>query len=173
MEDLLVLVDLEDHPIGLEGKWKVHQQGLLHRAFSVFLLQGNQMLIQKRAEHKYHSAGLWANTCCSHPRVGESLDLAVERRLLEETAIQCPVHPLFSFHYRAVFENGLIEYELDHVYVGQYSGTFQANPEEASQMKWITFEELESELTHHPEQFAPWFIIAAPQVMKYQKRLTH
>ncbi len=166
MEDQLVLVDLFDRECGTAGKLEVHQKGWLHRAFSVFLVNGKHMLIQKRAEHKYHSGGLWANTCCSHPRVDETLDSAVSRRLKEETGISCPVKEVFSFVYRAVFENHLIEYELDHVYVGNYKGDFQTNPEEASEMKWISFEQLAEELITNPEIFAPWFIIAAPQVMK-------
>ena len=166
MEDQLILVDLFDQECGTAGKLEVHQKGWLHRAFSVFLVNGKHMLIQKRAEHKYHSGGLWANTCCSHPRVDETLDSAVSRRLKEETGISCPVKEVFSFVYRAVFENHLIEYELDHVYVGNYKGDFQTNPEEASEMKWISFEQLAEELITKPEIFAPWFIIAAPQVMK-------
>lgn len=166
MEDQLILVDLFDRECGTAGKLEVHQKGWLHRAFSVFLVNGKHMLIQKRAEHKYHSGGLWANTCCSHPRVDETLDSAVSRRLKEETGISCPVKEVFSFVYRAVFENHLIEYELDHVYVGNYKGDFQTNPEEASEMKWISFEQLAEELITKPEIFAPWFIIAAPQVMK-------
>jgi isopentenyl-diphosphate delta-isomerase len=166
MEDQLILVNLYDQAIGTAGKQEVHREGWLHRAFSVFLVYKDQMLIQKRAEHKYHSGGLWANTCCSHPRLGESLDTAVLRRLEEETGISCPVTPYFSFVYRAVFPNNVIEYELDHVFVGEYYGSFQANPEEASELKWISFEQLLEELRARPEKFAPWFISAAPQVIK-------
>jgi len=166
MEDQLILVNLNDQAVGTAGKQEVHREGWLHRAFSVFLVHKDQMLIQKRAEHKYHSGGLWANTCCSHPRVGESLDTAVQRRLEEETGISCLVTPCFSFVYRAVFPNKIIEYEFDHVFVGEYCGSFQANPEEASELKWISFELLLEELRAHPEEFAPWFISAAPQVIK-------
>lgn len=166
MEDQLILVNLLDQAIGSAGKQEVHRAGWLHRAFSVFLVNEQQMLIQKRANHKYHSGGLWANTCCSHPRMGESLEAAVLRRLEEEANITCSVTAYFSFVYRAVFPNNVIEYELDHVFVGEYDGPFQANPEEAAEMKWINFEDLLEELRVRPEEFAPWFITAAPQVMK-------
>jgi isopentenyl-diphosphate delta-isomerase len=166
MEDQLILVNLYDQAVGSAGKQEVHREGWLHRAFSVFLVHESQMLIQKRAEHKYHSGGLWANTCCSHPRVGESLDAAVQRRLEEETGISCLVTPYFSFVYRAVFSNQITEYEFDHVFVGDFNGSFQANIEEASELKWISFEQLLEELRIYPEKFAPWFIIAAPQVIK-------
>jgi isopentenyl-diphosphate delta-isomerase len=166
MDDRLILVDLFDRECGYAEKLEVHQKGWLHRAFSVFLINGSQMLIQKRAEHKYHSGGLWANTCCSHPRFNERLDSAVSRRLKEETGISCPTKEVFSFVYRAVFENNLIEYEFDHVFVGNYNGSFQVNLEEVSEMKWISFEQLADELVTRPQIFAPWFIIAAPQVMK-------
>ena len=166
MDDRLILVDLFDRECGYAEKLEVHQKGWLHRAFSVFLINGSQMLIQKRAEHKYHSAGLWANTCCSHPRVDEELDSALRRRLTKKTGISCPTKEVFSFVYRTVFENSLVEYEFDHVFVGNYQGSFQANLEEASEMKWISFEQLADEMVTKPQIFAPWFIIAAPQVMK-------
>ncbi len=122
-EDCLILVNYRDEQIGQGYKLEVHKKGLLHRAFSVFLYDGNKLLIQKRASNKYHSAGLWANTCCSHPRVGEKLEMAVQRRLLEEVGVSCDVKHLNSFVYREVFDE-LSEYELDHIFVGEYKGGF-------------------------------------------------
>ena len=169
MEDKIVLVDIFDKPRGFAGKLEAHQKGLLHRAFSVFLFNGHSMLIQQRNKNKYHSGGLWANTCCSHPRQGEELAEAVNRRLFEEAGIECNVSEQFSFVYRAEFANGLTEYELDHVFVGEYNGVFQRDPEETEDMKWICLSQLISDLNDRPEIFAPWFIIAAPEVIKRYK----
>lgn len=119
-EDQLILVDLDDVPIGSAGKAEVHRRGLLHRAFSVFLTDGERMLLQRRSRGKYHSGGLWANACCSHPRAGESLEQAVPRRLKEELGISCPVEELFSFHYFSQYGPQLFEYELDHVFLGRW-----------------------------------------------------
>ena len=171
MSEQLILVDIFDNQIGSGEKMAVHRQGLLHRAFSVFLYNGSKMLIQQRAAHKYHSGGLWANTCCSHPRVGEELFEAVPRRLFEETGINCSAEEIFSFIYRTVFADGLIEYELDHVFVGEYDGEFSANPQEIQQLCFVEISELAERLTSHPQEFAPWFLIAAPAVMKKTGRI--
>ena len=121
-KDKLILVDILDRPVGTLDKLAVHQKGLLHRAFSVFLLDvpRRRMLLQKRAPGKYHSSGLWANTCCSHPRPEEDTLEAARRRLYEETGLRSELTELFTFIYRAEFDNGLSEYELDHVLVGNY-----------------------------------------------------
>ncbi len=162
----IVLVDIFDRQIGVGEKLEVHQKKLLHRAFSIFLYQDNKMLIQKRAEGKYHSAGLWANTCCSHPRDGEVLEIAVKRRLLEEAGIQCTVTELYTFIYMENFTDGLSEYELDHVFVGEYTGDFVPNPEECSEMKWVDMDELAKDLQENPLHYAAWFLTAAPEVIK-------
>lgn len=167
-EDCLILVNYLDEEIGRGYKMDVHRKGLLHRAFSVFLYDGNRLLIQKRAAGKYHSAGLWANTCCSHPRVGETLEEAIQRRLLEETGISCPVQPLTSFVYREVFD-GLSEYELDHVYIGEYAGGFVCNKEEAEEMKYVDMEELAQHMLLYPQQYAAWFLSAFPMVYRHLK----
>lgn len=166
MSEQLVLVDVFDNQIGSGEKLFVHQKGLLHRAFSVFLFNGSKMLIQQRALNKYHSGGLWANACCSHPRVDEELFEAVSRRLVEEIGVTCGVEELFSFVYRSVFADGLIEYELDHVFVGEYAGKFSVNPQEVEQLCFVETIALAERLTSHPEEFAPWFLIAAPSVIK-------
>ncbi len=146
----LILVDLDDREIGRGEKMDVHRKGLLHRAFSVFLFDGDRLLIQRRAAGKYHSAGLWANTCCSHPRVGETLQEAAAKRLLLECGIEkVTLREAGRFVYRAVFSNGLTEYESDHVLVGEYAGSFEANPEEASALMLTA-----------PERYAVWFFTA-------------
>lgn len=162
-EEKLILVNLKDEPVGEAGKWETHQKGLLHRAFSVFLYDGRRMLIQKRAAGKYHSAGLWANTCCSHPRTGEMLEMAVKRRLMEETGIRCPVRHLTSFVYREVFGE-LSEYELDHIFVGEYGGGFCRNPQEAEELCYVDMEELAEDMCRRPERYAAWFLTAFPMV---------
>ena len=165
MEEKLILVDLYDREIGSAEKLKAHEDSLLHRAFSIFIHDGSRMLIQQRQKNKYHSGGLWANACCSHPREGETLGSAIHRRLLEEMGFDCPLKEQFSFVYRTEFNNGLCEYEYDHVFLGEYSGKVVPNPEEASLIRWISFAELERELLETPEQFCSWFLIAAPKVL--------
>ncbi len=160
-ENDLILVDMDDRQIGFGEKLQVHQKGLLHRAFSVILFDGNRLLIQRRAEGKYHSAGLWANTCCSHPRRGQTLSEAAHMRLYEECGIRdAEIREAGSFVYRAVFQNGLTEYEYDHVFVGTYNGAFEANPEEIAEMKYVPLTELKQDMLTHPEQYAVWFFTA-------------
>ena len=124
------------------------------------------MLLQKRSAGKYHSGGLWTNACCSHPRQGEELSEAVERRLEEELGIRMPVEELYSFVYRAQFENGLTEYEYDHVFLGEYDGEIRLNEEEASEIRWMDMDELAEDLWKNPEKYTAWFLIAAPQVLR-------
>ena len=165
-EDRLILVDAFDNPVGEMGKADAHVEGRLHRAFSVFLVGEKGMLVQRRAADKYHSGGLIANACCSHPRVGESLIDAVPRRMAEELGFSCPVKEIFAFVYRAPVGNGLIEYEYDHVFLGRYDGEVSPNPEEIDEVFWISYDTLSERLLETPEQFAPWFVIAAPRVLK-------
>ena len=159
-EDQLVLVDYDDREIGSCGKLETHKKQLLHRAFSVFIFNGDEVIIQKRAAGKYHSAGLWANTCCSHPRCGEEIGDAVRRRLKEEAGIECGVTEAGAFIYYARFDNGLCEYEYDHVFIGEYDGAYCANPEEAEEMISISIEDLKSDIEDHPEKYAAWFFTA-------------
>lgn len=165
-EDRLILTDSNDNQIGTETKLAVHRNGLLHRAFSVFIYSGDSLLIQKRAAGKYHSAGLWANTCCSHPRDGEATADAARRRLQEEAGISCDLHEVQSFVYRAPFANGLTEYEVDHIFAGEYGGAFTCNNEEAEEMKFVDMAELSQDMTRHPEKYAVWFITAYPLFLR-------
>lgn len=166
MEEL-ILVNYDDEEIGYADKMHVHREGLLHRAFSVFIVHNGKMLIQKRNPFKYHSGGLWANACCSHPRKGEELMQAVHRRLQEELGFDCEVKKLCDFVYRTVFPDHLCEYEYDHVFLGEYSGEVELNEEEASEIKWIDIEELKDLVVNKPEDFASWFLIALQKVIRF------
>ncbi|WP_312652028.1 isopentenyl-diphosphate Delta-isomerase [Aminipila sp.] len=165
----VLLVDCSNMPIGKATKLEAHRSPLLHRAFSIFLYHEDKLLIQQRAFDKYHSGGLWANTCCSHPGDNMGITSDAEERLFEETGIKCKVKEIFCFEYEHKFDENLYEHEYDHVMIGEYNGDFVLNPEEVEDMRWATFSELEKELSEHPEKFAPWFIIAAPRVMEYLK----
>ena len=164
--DELILVNAEDEEIGYGEKAYVHEKGLLHRAFSVFIVNDGKMLIQKRNRNKYHSGGLWTNACCSHPRKGESLKEAVHRRLEEELGIDCDVEELFDFMYRTVFAENLYEYEFDHVFLADYSGSIELIREEASEIKWIDLQELKEDIVRRPEKYTSWFLIAVNKVIK-------
>lgn len=166
MEDALILVDVQDQQIGTMGKAEAHRLGKLHRAFSVFIVNQGSMLIQRRKQDKYHSGGLWANACCSHPRDGEVLKEAIHRRMLEEVGFDCELKELFHFVYRSKYREDLYEYEYDHVFVGQYEGAVQFNEDEIEEVRWISFEELSRELVEQPEKFATWFLIAAPRFLE-------
>lgn len=169
MEDALILVDVRDRQIGTMGKAEAHRLGKLHRAFSVFIIDQDSMLIQRRKQDKYHSGGLWANACCSHPREGEVLEEAIHRRMLEEVGFDCELKELFHFVYRSEYSDELFEYEYDHVFVGQYNGAVHFNEEEIEEVRWITFKDLARELVEQPEQFATWFLIAAPKFLEEYK----
>ncbi|RYZ19287.1 MAG: isopentenyl-diphosphate Delta-isomerase [Chitinophagaceae bacterium] len=158
MEPQVVLVNERDEPQGTAGKMEAHERGLLHRALSVFLFDSEgRMLLQQRAAGKYHGAGLWSNTCCSHPAPGEEPLAAAQRRLREELGIDADLQPAFAFSYRAEVENGLIEHEYDHVFTGQYEGPFALNPEEVAAVRYLGRAELERELSDSPERFTQWF----------------
>ncbi|MCL6523643.1 MAG: isopentenyl-diphosphate Delta-isomerase [Thermoflavifilum sp.] len=164
-EQMLILVDEHDNMVGTMEKMRVHQLGLLHRAFSVFLFntQG-EMLLQQRAHNKYHSAGLWTNACCSHPHPGEDTEAAAHRRLKEELGIDCPLHPAFSFMYRVKLPNRLIEFEWDHVYIGVYEGRFDPNQSEVLSIAYYPIQHIEQQVMIHPDLFTAWFKLAFPQV---------
>ena len=163
----VILVDKNDRQKGTEEKLKAHQKGKLHRAFSIFIFSPKgEWLLQKRAKEKYHSGGLWTNTCCSHPQPGESLKKATHRRLKEEMGFDCPLKEIFQFHYQAKLDRGLTENEIDHVFVGNFVGRPRPNPEEAEDWRWITWLKLEQELTKYPDRFTYWFRKAAKRVRK-------
>jgi isopentenyl-diphosphate delta-isomerase len=164
-KEQVILVDEHDNEIGKTGKLAAHLTGQLHRAFSIFIFnRSGQMLIHKRAESKYHTPGLWTNTCCSHQSPGEKTLEAADRRLIEEMGFRAPVEEYFHFVYKVEFGNGLTEYELDHVLVGYWDGTPSPNPSEVSDWKWIEPEEVMKDLRANPQKFTPWFGIAMPKL---------
>lgn len=169
MNQEIILVNNRDEPVGYTSKEEAHRTGKLHRAFSVFLYSKDRLLIQQRADDKYHSPGLWANTCCSHPRKGEQLEDAVDRRLMEEAGIVCKTREIFSFIYKHRFEEELYEHEFDHVFLGEYSGEYRINPDEAKAFRWVSSDELLKDLEENPEKYACWFRIAAPRVIEMIK----
>ena len=157
----LILVDLDDRETGRGEKLDVHRRGLLHRAFSVFLFDGDRLLIQQRAAGKYHSALLWANTCCSHPQTGQDLREEAQQRLADECGITgVSLREAGSFVYWATFPNGLTEYELDHVFVGEYAGAYNPDPEEIAELRFVPLNELKEDMLEHPEKYAVWFFTA-------------
>lgn len=161
MSELVVLVDELDRPIGIEEKIVAHRLGIRHRAFSVFILNSrNELLLQKRAKMKYHSAGRWSNTCCGHPRFSESVEEAGRRRLKEEMGLECTIRKLSAFKYKAELENGLVENEYDHVLVGTCEGNPYPNITEVEAWKWVGLREIQRDVTEHPEEFTAWFRIA-------------
>lgn len=156
----VILVDLEDNAIGQMEKLEAHQKGVLHRAFSVFIFNNKlELLLQRRAFGKYHSEGLWTNTCCSHPAPGETVLEAANRRLKEEMELECQLHTSFSFIYKAELDNNLTEYELDHVVVGFSDETPHINPSEAIAFKWLKLEDIAEDIKKHPEHYTAWFKI--------------
>ncbi len=164
----VILVDELDNELGLMEKMEAHQKGLLHRAFSVFLFDNNgNMLLQQRALGKYHSPGLWTNTCCSHPRPGEAVIDAAKRRLMEEMGIVSEVKMAFSFIYKASLDQGLTEHELDYVFVGNYEGVINPNCLEVSNYLYISKEDLKSKFEANAEDFTVWFKIAYPRVVEW------
>lgn len=153
----VVLVDEKGKEIGVMEKIEAHRKGALHRAISVCVFHPDgRLMLQKRAEGKYHSGGLWANTCCSHPMPGESAHAAAVRRLKEEMGIECDLKEVGTFTYRAEFSNGLVEHEFDHVFVGVSPAKPTLNPEEAQDWKWAEVTDLIAHMNSHPEQYAQW-----------------
>ena len=160
MEEV-VLVNEKDESIGRMEKIEAHEKGLLHRAISVFILnEKGEMLLQKRALHKYHSAGLWTNTCCSHPRPGEDTKMAAERRLFEEMGIKTSLIHKGQFIYKTEFGNGLTEFELDHVFTGIHSVNPELNPEEAADFCWKSVNDIRIDIKSNPNNYTSWFKIA-------------
>jgi len=160
-EERVVLVNTADIEVGTAPKLQAHRTGALHRAISVFVFDsGGKMLLQRRAEGKYHSGGLWSNTCCSHPRPGESVAAAARRRLREEMGMDCELEPSFTFVYRADLDGGLTEHELDHVFVGTTDDSPEPDPDEVGGWRWAEPREVAQEMETAPERFTAWFPIA-------------
>ena len=167
----VILVDSNDNEIGTMEKMEAHRKGLLHRAFSILLFdQSGKTLIQKRAHGKYHSSGLWTNTCCSHPLPGESLEMATRRRLKEEMGID--LQPAFShsFIYKAKLDKNLIEHEYDHVFVGTFDGAPQINKQEVEDWKYVDLNWLRQDMERHPSLYTEWFklIVSHPAFSSLQ-----
>jgi len=162
----VILVNDRDEETGTIGKMEAHQQALLHRAFSVFIFNSKgELLLQQRALGKYHSPGLWTNTCCSHPRPGESVEDAAARRTKEEMGIDTPLQKIFDFIYRTEFDNGLTEFEFDHVYSGVFDGMPRPDSREVKEFCFRSPDMIEEDLRRHPEKYSSWFRIAFPKVI--------
>ncbi len=160
MKEQVILVDEQDNPIGLMEKIEAHEKALLHRAFSVFVFNNKgELMLQQRAKEKYHSPLLWTNTCCSHQRDGETNLEAGIRRLQEEMGFVCDLEEVFSFIYKAPFDNGLTEHELDHVLVGKFNDIPLINKEEVEAYKWMPLEDVKSDIEKKPEIYTEWFKI--------------
>lgn len=168
MEELVILVDHDDRETGVMEKIQAHREALLHRAFSVFVFNSKgELMLQQRALGKYHSPGLWTNTCCSHPRPGEETEAAAHRRLHEEMGFDCTLTKIFHFTYKAPFDNNLTEHEVDHVFVG-FSDTLPViNPEEVESYRFATLDDISVEMAENPELFTVWFQIAFERVAEY------
>ena len=163
----VILVNGKDEAIGTMGKMEAHRKGELHRAFSIFLFdKDDRLLLQQRAVGKYHSPGLWTNTCCSHPRPNEYVITAATRRLKEEMGMEAELEHRFSFIYKADVGNDLIEHELDHVFFGHVSGSIRPHPQEVQHHRYITLPELEHEMKVFPDRFTPWLHACLPTVIE-------
>lgn len=168
MNDLLILVDDQDNEIGVLDKLSVHKTGVLHRAFSVFIFSSKgKLLLQQRAESKYHSPGLWSNTCCSHPGPGEKSQAAAGQRLGEEMGMNCALQFSFNFIYKYKFSNGLTEHEFDHVYFGRSDDLPKPDITEVKDWKYVSLNDLEQEICLHPENYTAWLKICLPKVIEH------
>lgn len=166
-DDFVILVDKLDNACGIMEKLEAHKQGVLHRAFSVCLINHKgELLLHKRAKSKYHSGGKWTNTCCSHPRPKERTLIAANRRLKEEMGITADIEEVFSFIYRVNFDNGLIENEFDHVYVGLYDGKPTPNSDEVEEWGYFSIEYIEKSIRNYPERYTYWFRLLFPKLIK-------
>ena len=164
----IILVDENDQETGFAEKIEAHRQGLLHRAFSIFIFNDKkEWLIQQRADGKYHSPNLWTNTCCGHPRKGEKTYEAALRRLNEEMGFGCPIQKIFDFTYYTDFGNGLFEHELDYVYAGKWNGQPLPNDNEVKSWKWVTPKSVISDVEENPENYTYWFRLIAEKAHEF------
>ena len=165
---MVILVDENDKQIGLMPKMEAHEKGLLHRAFSVFVFNDKkELMLQQRAAHKYHSPNLWTNTCCSHQREGEVSVDAGMRRLEEEMGFTVPLEESISFIYKAPFDNGLTEHELDHILLGTFNAEPAINPEEVAAWKWMSLDAIKADIKNSPEVYTEWFKIIFDKFYNY------
>lgn len=170
--EYVILVDENDHPIGTMEKQAAHVTPHLHRAFSIFIFNSKgELLMQQRALSKYHSPGLWTNTCCSHPRDGETLAEATSRRLLEEMGMTCDMHEVYTFIYKAPVGQGLTEHEFDHVWIGQSDAIPQINRDEVESWKYMSLSELFEDIKEHPELYTEWFKITFEEMTRHAELL--
>ena len=167
-EEKVILVDKKDWPLGEMEKMEAHKKAVLHRAFSIFIFNDkNELMLQRRALSKYHSPGLWTNTCCSHPRPGEEVLEAGHRRLQEEMGFDCELHKIFDFIYKAELDQGLTEHEFDHVLFGRFNQDPAINPDEVDDWKWMNMEELAADMEAHADKYTVWFRIAFERVKAF------
>lgn len=167
-EEKVILVNEKDEQIGLMPKMEAHEKAVLHRAFSVFIFNdANELMLQQRALSKYHSPGLWTNTCCSHQRDGESNLEAGARRLQEEMGFVAPLEEKISFIYKAPFDNGLTEHELDHIMIGHYNDLPNINTDEVEAWKWMPLEAVKEDINVQPEIYTAWFKIIFDKFYKF------
>lgn len=168
MEEQVVIVNTKDEEIGLMGKMEAHEKGMLHQAISIILFnKKGEMLLQQRAEKKYHWANIWSNSVCTHPRKNESHQKAAERRLVEELGISTDLNEIFSFIYKAHDEeSGLIEHEYDHVFVGEFEGEIPFNEDEVKAVNWIAISDLLADVDKKPEKYSFWFKIILKEMQK-------
>jgi len=170
--EYVILVDENDRQIGLMEKQAAHIEPHLHRAFSIFIFNSKgELLMQQRALSKYHSPGLWTNTCCSHPRDGETLAEATSRRLLEEMGMTCDMHEVYTFIYKAPVGQGLTEHEFDHVWIGQSDAIPQINRDEVESWKYMSLSELSEDIKEHPEIYTEWFKITFEEMTRHAELL--
>lgn len=158
LQNNIVLIDENDKPIGSAEKLWVHQYGVLHRAFSILIYNSKgQMLLQQRALSKYHSGGLWSNTCCGHPQPDSSIEDEAHKRLIFEMGFDCKLSFDFKFKYKATLPNGLIEHELDYVYSGIYDGKIQPNKDEVESYEWYDLKKLKHDIIQNVQNYTYWF----------------
>ena len=170
-EEKVILVDKNDNQVGLMPKLEAHEKGILHRAFSVFIFNSKyELLLQKRASSKYHSGGLWTNTCCSHPREGEDILNAANRRLDEEMGIKTSLRKVYDFIYKAELDNQLTEHEFDHVFYGVCDNDPILNKDEAEDFKWVEMETVNNDIIKNEDNYTVWFKIAFEYFYNYLKK---
>lgn len=164
---MVILVDKYDNPVGEMEKIEAHEKALLHRAFSVFIFNSKgELLLQRRADDKYHSGGLWTNTCCSHPAPGQDTAEAARLRLIHEMGIDTDLEYVRKFIYKAPFVNSLTEHELDHIYIGITDDLPRINPDEVSEYKYMSLPDIEADIQQYPEHYTAWFHIIFEKFME-------